>query len=145
MGRAAKFVGLSRSERWLLIDAACAVALARLGLWTLPLATVRRIAARLGRPRASLSPRPVEERISWAVATASRVIPGGANCLVKALAAQAMLARFGYRTQLRFGAGKTSRGEFEAHAWLESDGRIVIGQFELGRYAEMSGPGGSRW
>ena len=144
MGRAAKFAILSRSERRLVIDAACAVALARLGLWTLPLATVRRIAAGRGRPRASLSPRPDEERISWAVTTAGRVIPGGTNCLVKALAAQAMLARFGYRTQLRFGAGKTRCGEFEAHAWLESEGRIVIGQFDLGRYAAMSGRGASR-
>jgi hypothetical protein len=150
MGLLAKFLRLPRSERRLVIGAALTVALVRLELWTLPLATVRRRVGnsgrnKFGRRQGTVSPsRPGAERISWAVGAAARFVPGGSNCLVRALAAEAMLGRFGYQSQLKIGVGKTPAGQFEAHAWLESEGRTLIGQFDLGRYAEMAGPGASR-
>jgi len=143
MGLRAKFLQLPGPERRLVISAALTVALVRLGLWTLPLATVRRRAGNFGR-RAGLSSRPAAARISWAVGAAARFVPGAGNCLVRALAAEAMLSRFGYESQLKIGVGKTAAGQFEAHAWLESEGRTLIGQFDLGRYTEMAGPGASR-
>jgi hypothetical protein len=39
-----------------------------------------------------------------------------------------MLNRKGYSTDLRIGAGRDDDGRFTAHAWLEKDGRIVLGQ-----------------
>ncbi len=143
MGLRAKFLQLPGSERRLVIGAALTVGLVRLGLWTLPLATVRRFVGNFGR-WAVLPSRPAAERISWAVAAAARFVPGASNCLVRALAAEAMLGRFGYQSQLKIGVGKTAAGQFEAHAWLESEGRTLIGQFDLGRYTEMAGPGASR-
>ncbi len=143
MGLRAKFLQLPGSERRLVIGAALTVGLVRLGLWTLPLATVRRRVGNFGR-RAVLPSRPAAERISWAVAAAARFVPGASNCLVRALAVEAMLGRFGYQSQLKIGVGKTATGQFEAHAWLESEGRTLIGQFDLGRYTEMAGPGASR-
>lgn len=66
-------------------------------------------------------------------------MPGGRNCLARALAAELMLGRYGYSSQLKIGVAKTPSGEFEAHAWLESEGRVLIGRFELGRYRELTG------
>ncbi len=145
MSPGAKFLRLSGSERRLVIGAAFTVALVRVGLWTLPLTTVRRTVRKFRRSSdAAPASRPAAERISWAVAGAARFVPGASNCMVRALAAEAMLGRFGYQSQLKIGVGKTASGQFEAHAWLESEGRILIGQFDLGRYTEMAGPGASR-
>ena|ERR1700688_1207345 len=145
MGLRAKFLRLPVSERRLVISATLTVALVRLGLWTLPLAIVRRrVGKSLRRRDPALPSRPAAERISWAVAAGARFVPGASNCLVRALAAEAMLGRFGYQSQLKIGVGKTPAGQFEAHAWLESEGRTLIGQFDLGRYTEMAGPGASR-
>jgi transglutaminase superfamily protein len=143
MGRVSKFLRLSGTERRLVIGAACALWLMRLGLWTLPSRTVRRAVARSARPRdtARSSGRPSAERVAWAIAVAVSCVPGARNCLVKALAGEFMLGRFGYPSQLRIGAAKTLRGEFEAHAWLESGGKVLLGQCDLGRYTEMVGPG----
>jgi hypothetical protein len=145
MGLRAKFLRLPGSERRLVLSAALTVALVRLELWTLPLATVRRRVGKSGlRRHTALPSRPAAERISWAVAAAARFVPGASNCLVRALAAEAMLGRFGYHSQLKIGVGKTAAGQFEAHAWLESEGQTLIGQFDLGRYTEMAGPGAGR-
>ena len=83
--------------------------------------------------------KPSRERIGWAVAVVSRVVPDGINCLVRAMATEIMLKRFGYESTLKFGVVKPREGLLEAHAWLESDGIVVIGEFELDRYVTLQG------
>jgi hypothetical protein len=144
MGPAGKFIRLPYAEQRLVIGAALAVAATRLMLWTLPFRAVRRIVARFEGSRTTGLERPSADRITWAVAVTGRFIPGGDNCLVKAIAAELMLSRFGYPSELKFGVGKSASGDFEAHAWLESEGRVMIGEFEPGSYSEMVGSGASR-
>jgi hypothetical protein len=79
--------------------------------------------------------------IAWAVKAASGRIPGATNCLVRALALKYLLGLFGYDARLRLGAGHLEGGRFEAHAWIESGGRILIGEFDNGQYAPFSIPG----
>jgi hypothetical protein len=64
------------------------------------------------------------EKVAWAVELVSRYVP--ATCLSRALAAQVLLARRGYPVLLHFGAVKEGE-RFLAHAWLESEGQVVIG------------------
>ena len=59
------------------------------------------------------------------------------NCLVQAVAAEAMLIRAGHPCELRIGAAKNGPNELIAHAWLESEGRVLIGDFELDRYTPL--------
>ena len=54
----------------------------------------------------------------------SRYVPGS-TCLVQALAGQWMLLREGYPAQLRIGVSKAEG--FEAHAWVELEGKVLIG------------------
>jgi len=70
-----------------------------------------------------------------AVSRAARLVPR-ASCLTQALALQRLLARRGLESSLFLGvdrAGKPSRTarpralRFEAHAWVEWRGRILIG------------------
>ena len=76
------------------------------------------------------------ERIAWAVAVASEYVPN-ATCLTQALAALVLLQREGYGTCLRIGVARSAEGQFEAHAWLERDGRILVGGSGFGRYVTL--------
>ena len=60
-----------------------------------------------------------------AIEIAARRIPR-ATCLTQAIAAQLLLARYGNASTLRLGV-LTSSGQFKAHAWVEHNGGIVIG------------------
>lgn len=50
----------------------------------------------------------------------------GATCLVQALAGMALLARQGHAATLCIGVTKRDAA-FGAHAWVECDGRAVVG------------------
>jgi len=67
---------------------------------------------------------------------ASRYVPG-ATCLTRALALQIWLGRRGQAAELRFGVARGAEAPLDAHAWLESAGRILIGAAEVPRYAPL--------
>ena len=81
---------------------------------------------------------PSPDRIAWAVECVSRVVPRGNNCLVRALATGIVLKRYGYPSELKIGVMKPAGGRFEAHAWLESGGNVVIGDFQLDHYVPLA-------
>jgi Transglutaminase-like superfamily len=138
--RLIRFFQLPFSDQRLLMRAALAVVSAKLAIRTLRLPVARTAVARLERRRWSVTPTPVD-RIVWAVEAAGRAIPGMKNCLVQAVAAEAMLARAGHPCELRIGAAKNGPGGgLIAHAWLESEGRVLIGEFELERYTPLVAP-----
>jgi hypothetical protein len=136
------FLDLPATDRILLLQAIATVVAIRLALMLLPFERTRRILARFARP--ALKPRhlalDVPERVVWAVTTASQVLPGdAASCLVKALTAQLLLGRRGFSTQLHIGFAKDKQGAVEGHAWLEWQGRIVIGDnVDLARFTPLA-------
>jgi hypothetical protein len=65
-------------------------------------------------------------RIAWAVEVASLYVPK-TTCLVKAFAAHELLAREGLPVDLRIGVTKSGGTRFQAHAWVETQGKVVIG------------------
>lgn len=148
MKKIAKFFALPASERALLFQALTAIVAMRAGVWTLPFARARRLADAMSHPMRADSPGdrrstcacPSPEKIAWAVATASRAVPSGGNCLVRALATGIVLKRYRYPSELKIGVMKPVDGHFGAHAWLESGGIVVIGDFEINRYAPLGGP-----
>jgi hypothetical protein len=154
MGTVAKFIQLERRDRALVLAAAGTLAVTWIGLRTIGFAAVQRRAARGGvrnggtyawcgaPPRSTVSP-PSVDRISWAVRAASRFALNGSNCLVRALATQALLGRFGHRSDLRIGVRKAPDGGLAAHAWLECAGAVVIGEFELEHYVPLTPAGSS--
>jgi hypothetical protein len=131
-----KFLGLPAAERWLLVKATLLLGGTRLGLKLLPFRILRRFVESLSRPTTWLpaTDRFSTERIVWAVELASRYVP--ATCLSRALSAQVLLARRGYPVVLYFGAVKEGE-RFLAHAWLESEGLVVIGGHVLEPYIPL--------
>lgn len=72
-------------------------------------------------------------RVGWAVRAVSRYVPG-ASCLTQALAARSLLAAEGRPSRLQLGMARID-GRPQAHAWLESEGAIVIGGEGHSRFA----------
>jgi hypothetical protein len=103
------------------------LAIVRIGLWTMPFRRMQAFAARLGDRRISprckrLSP----QELTSLVSVGADYVPG-ASCLTQALVAQVILKRYGYRPVLRIGVTRGPDGAFGAHAWVECDGRVMIG------------------
>src|SRR5690242_3056828 len=137
MGSIRRFWRLEPADRVLLIKAGLWLGATRLALWLLPLRIVRRQLAGAAHPRNGRRVPPSKERLAWAVSTARRLVPR-ASCLCQALVTEALLAQGGYPAELRFGVVKTDADRLSAHAWVESEGRIVIGDLQdLSGYAPL--------
>jgi hypothetical protein len=129
---------LSRRER---LDAARAwlwLVAARTGLTCLPYGSIARLVVRIParhRTRDETSP----ERCARAIRRASRFVPGS-SCLPQAIAAQCLLRREGWTSQIVFGVAQDKDGDLEAHAWLSNDGRIVVGGEPADHYTPLAAP-----
>ena len=134
--RIAKFFCLSFADQRLLMLAALSVVGAKLAVRTMSLPAARAAAARL-QCLGWIVALARADRVVWAVETTGRAIPGMKNCLVQAVAAEAILTRMRHPCELRIGAAKKGPGELIAHAWLESEGKVLIGAFALDRYAPL--------
>lgn len=113
-------------QNWRLASAALlTVIVTRLALWLVPFRFLHRWSQRASEKHApgDLMRR---LRIAHAITIASGLVPA-ASCLTQALAAQWLLHRRGEFVRLCVGA-RRSRNGIEAHAWLEHDGGILLGQ-----------------
>ena len=139
MKRFVKFLSLTADERRLLVSALFRLVVVRVGMWRIPLRVLLRRLHKMAVERDRLSesnPLP-PERIVWAIRVVSRYLPGTMNCLVQALAAQSMLARRGHLARVRIGVAKDEGGQLKAHAWVECEGKIVIGGVGMSQYTAL--------
>jgi hypothetical protein len=60
------------------------------------------------------------------------------------MAAQTLLLRAGYNPQVKIGVAKNENMQFEAHAWLVLEGRVLIGGSEVERYTALTALEGGR-
>jgi hypothetical protein len=138
LSRGRKVVGYLATDRWLLVSALFLVSATRLGLWVLPVRGVGRV---LGwvvsrKPEVTRDPS-LADRVAGAVTRASRVVPG-ATCLTQALAAQVLLERHGRPTRLHIGVFRDGRQAVRGHAWVESEGKVVLGGRDLSTYVPLA-------
>jgi len=119
---------LDREEAGLVLKACILIPSVRLGLAVLPYRAVLRLLAPLSRVADAPSGPPTEaiERIVWAVALVARHSPRS-TCLVQALAARVLLRRAGVSADLRIGVARNAGSGIQAHAWVESNGAVVLG------------------
>jgi transglutaminase superfamily protein len=120
---------ISPAERSLLVAACVRVFAVRVALWVLPSKWIIRYVKRLALPTntAGGDTRVSPGEIVWAVDAASRRIPD-ASCLTQAVSALLLLRRHGYEAQFCVGVARGKSGSLDAHAWLERDGRVLIGR-----------------
>lgn len=134
---------MSPGERSLLVAACVRVLVVRVALWVLPSRWIIRYVKRLAAPvpplsgsiglvRLSAQTERKHTRVSpgeivWAVDAAGRRMPD-ASCLTQAVAALLLLRRHGYEAQFCVGVARGKSGSLDAHAWLERNGRVLIGR-----------------
>ncbi|OFW26916.1 MAG: hypothetical protein A3H97_21950 [Acidobacteria bacterium RIFCSPLOWO2_02_FULL_65_29] len=82
----------------------------------------------------------------WAMSAVARQFPAFRTCLVEALAVHAMLRRRGLPSEMRLGVRTpgSQAASLVAHAWVECDGVVVVGNDrDLPQYAVLSAIGRS--
>ena len=99
----------------------------RLSLTLLSFSKVKKISKRFSRSNNDQKNNITIEDIIWSIKVVSNYVPR-ATCLTQAITAQILLSRHNYSSNLKIGVMK--KDDFEAHAWLEIDDKIVLGESE---------------
>lgn len=128
MKKLSKFLFLSYEEKKLLSQSLFWVAGIRLSLWIFPYRWLNDWLSNVGSAN-------VAEQLNWDVVNkvtrsvrfCSRYVPQ-ASCLTQALATKTLLRLKGLDSQLKFGVDKDENEKLKAHAWIEIDGKIIIGK-----------------
>jgi hypothetical protein len=134
-----KYLALPSYDRRLLTQAALLLVVVWGGLRLLPFQRLCRLIAQVpATPATRSSDRGADIRpILWALDVASQYVPK-ATCLTRALALQVFLHRRGQASRLHIGVAKSQAHILEAHAWVEYQGRVVLGDSpDLSRYTPL--------
>jgi hypothetical protein len=125
-------------DKWLLAASLYLLGLTRLKLTLTGFGDPRRYCGQMDTLPASDAA--LAQRVAWCIDIAARFVPS-ATCLVRAHAGQRLLAMKGIGSSIHVGVRKGSTTEMEAHAWLISGNRIVLGgdEAELKTYHLMLG------
>jgi hypothetical protein len=144
LSRARKAVGYLATDRWLVVSALLLVSATRFALCILPVRRAARLLGWLVPGRPGKPPDPsLADRVAAAIMHASRVVPGAA-CLTQALAAQVLLERHGVPTRLHIGIVRDGQQAVRGHAWVETQGMIVIGGIMAGQWRPLLTVEGAR-
>lgn len=115
----------------------------RLSLFLLPFQTIVRCITGFEPGLGENDPRRLARSV-WAVRVVSAHAVPRATCLTQALAVLLLVRRQGEAgAKLRLGVARDEGGRFAAHAWVEHDGRILIGAQGSGRYTRLPAFAGS--
>ena len=129
MKRLRKLFALRSEDQKRLLQTGLLLVAIKLALQGLPTPISLRMFERWKKAKTRLHPsrgNPLSQ-VTEDVEAASRHVPWGSSCLIQAIAVSVLLARRGMETQLRIGVAHETAGQFIAHAWVESQGRILVG------------------
>lgn len=141
-----KLLSLPWREQRLHVSVALWMLGVKLALYLLPFRQVRRWvhSGRLSIPEQSTSEEVL--RIVRAVERIGRALGRlGTHCLPQALVACRLLRGSGYDVCLKIGVRKDPHGRLAAHAWVEYEGRVILGDLRSpDRFSSFPGLGGAR-
>ena len=122
-----RFFKLNNETKWLLIKSWATLWIVRIMLWIFSFTRNQKIIKRFtSKGRENKIPL---KKITWAIQVMSQFTPRS-TCLVRALSGQILLSQYGYDSNIKIGVAR-DKGEFEAHAWLEQDGGVILGESEV--------------
>jgi hypothetical protein len=133
-----RFLLLPFNEKRLLGRSFALIVLVRLGLWVIPFNVLDRWLNGVHLVRDKGVDWAIVKRVVRSVRYCSRYVPF-ASCLTQALVTRVLLRMEGQPSDLKIGVERDRNEKFGAHAWIEVDGRIVIGKLpEHHRFAILS-------
>lgn len=129
MKHLSKFLALNYQKKLLLFSTFILLILVRMGLLLLSFKRLQQLLSNISNPKPQRQDKYQIsiDKIVWAVEVSSHYMPGGVKCLARALTCQVFMSRHGYTSNLCIGVAKDIQGELKAHAWLENQGKVVIG------------------
>ena len=127
MSNVYSFFKLSSARKSLLIKSLIMIIFIRVSLSLFSFSSVKNISKKFSKPNKNQKNKIIIEEIVWSVRVASIYVPK-ATCLIQAITAQILLSRYNYLSKLKIGVMKGH--EFEAHAWVEINDKIVLGESE---------------
>jgi hypothetical protein len=122
------FIKLSSRDKLVAFESLFWVIFIRIIIWIFPFLFVQKIVQKIAIYLANDINTVSMKRIMIMILIASRYVPR-ATCLVQALAGYILFSKYGYTTSIKIGV-LNEKGEFEAHAWLEHEGGVVLGESE---------------
>lgn len=124
-----KFLQLETTEKLLILRSFFLVVTIRIVLWLVPVKRLQSLFTWNFEDSGEVSTSDWEQilRIVRSVRSVSRFVPK-ATCLTQALAASLLIRQIGQRSDLKIGVAKDDKARLIAHAWLEKDGRIILGR-----------------
>jgi hypothetical protein len=141
MGAVRTFLSQPPPRRRLLVSTTLLLLVAE-AMLTAPLFTVHSVQraiqflTRVLYPRGGVVGEP--DDVAWSVDAVAPFLPESVTCLRRALVAQSLLERDGRPADMRIGVMKTGT-ELKAHAWVEHDGRVLVGQVhDLAQYVPLT-------
>ena len=141
MARWHKFLHLPSSEQRFLVKVTVLLSMILLGLRLLSFHALYHLLNRWGGKSLELynDDHTYQDQVVKAINTVRRYLLGDNSCLAQALGGQFLLRRHGYPAYLRIGVHKDENGKLHAHAWVESEGVVVIGgpSSELNHYVPL--------
>ena len=127
MSRIHSFFKLSSNKKDLFIKSLILIIFIRISITIFSFSNVKKISKRFSRQNINHNNKITIKDIIWSVKAASIYVPR-ATCLTQAITAQILLSRHNHTSKLKIGVTKNDK--FVAHAWLEIDDKIVLGESE---------------
>lgn len=140
MNRLQKFNQLSGPEKLFFLQTLLVLASVTLGLRVIPWLKLQRLLLKLAHwhARSAVSGRVSLQSITRSLRAASHYIPK-ATCLPQALTAQHLLIWNRYPADFQIGVAKDPNGKLEAHAWVTSQNKIIVGgEQTISRFVSLS-------
>lgn len=131
MEKLLKFFSLSLRSRILLVETTLLVLFIVAGIHLVGFARVRKVLHLIASNTTVSSNQPdTLNEVVRAVTVACNTLPGSNACLIRALAAKTLLMHFNIQSELVIGVRclTTMHENMSAHAWVEHEGQIVLGQ-----------------
>ena len=128
MSKLYKFMALPKRTQWLYANAAFWLMAVKVGLYLLPFNRLRGWMAHPG--QLYEKPTTFEEMRATLLAIgriSQFLAPLRINCLPQALVGHRLLRQQGFDVQLKIGVARNPGDRLAAHAWLEYQGRVILG------------------
>jgi Transglutaminase-like superfamily len=140
MKKIQKFLYLEPNERYLLVETFLLLNLIRISFLVVKFPTLKRLLNKISQfnSEQNIYSDVLIDKIVWRVEVSTHLSPGGAKCLVRALVVNTMMERAGFNPTLQIGVNDNPSNNFQAHAWVEYKGRIIIGDLpDLEKYSVL--------
>lgn len=140
-----RFIQIAPQERNLFLKTYILLTFVRFGLVWRSFNRLRTLLEQISRPHPTaaapvdlIGQRQLVVRVQWAVNACCKFMPGSVKCLAKALTMKTLLDQHNCPAQLLIGVDKNSVNQLEAHAWIEYEGHVVMGQLnDLSRFKPL--------